>query len=137
MRRTLRQFQQTWVFILSEREVLELLAFLATWLILFTAALAQAADPQTGPPLFTVFGIAVERQISLGVLGSGVVVCWQISRWGRRMVSRFADIPERIERLEKRHAELSRYMGTLRCVREDALRHLANPCFEDKGTGAD
>ncbi len=98
------QARITWGYVLSERETLDTLGVFALTAILGVAAVSWADVPQPEPPLFTILGIAVSREVSLGTFGSAVLILWQVGRWGRRMVTRFTHLPEQIEALKQQIA---------------------------------
>jgi hypothetical protein len=115
---------RAWRYVLSEQEAIETLILVGV-LSAFCLWLGIAAA-DTGPVRIELpLGFYIDREVSIGNLAVGIAILLQVGRWGRRMATRFAHIPERLEHIEARVDTLNSIISRIdmRCplrAREDA-----------------
>ena len=91
----------TWAAILGQREALETaLGVMCVSVFGALAVIAAVEGPAVPPALISFGGLRITGEITLGNLGAVLLILWQIGRWGRRMVVRFAHLPEQVDAIE-------------------------------------
>jgi hypothetical protein len=112
----MRQFRDAWKYILSEQETRDTFLLLLAMALFLSVAAVQALEQEQAEPLFTVWKFQISREVSIGAVGSMLIVVFQISRWGRKTLAKMTAEARKVAHLPAEVDKVRADIGELRAA---------------------